>query len=152
MASGMGHDHFAIAVNYRWPHLILGGPSEILVSKVVEGVCEMILSKLIKPLPQEFLDPFFCHFGYHAYNYQFHNAVQEVLIAIAISKDVQDFLHLPDSSIVTGSEIYVLDPGRYECEDGLGASLSNKELLRSGGDNPWGSRSIVGKQSSATCT
>lgn len=28
---GLGHDHFAVAVNYRWPLLLLGGPSEIFV-------------------------------------------------------------------------------------------------------------------------
>jgi hypothetical protein len=75
-----------------------------------------------------------------------------VLIAIAVSEDVQNLLHLPDSAVYTSSKIYILDPGRYKGEYASGASLSNKELLGSGGDNPWGSRSIVGKQSSATCT
>jgi hypothetical protein len=75
-----------------------------------------------------------------------------VLIAIAVSEDIQNSLHLPDSAVYTNSKIYILDPGRYQGEYGLGASLSNKELLGSGGDNPWGSRSIVGEQSSATCT
>jgi len=42
MASGLGHDHFAIAINYRRPHLILGGPSGNAVSMPLRCVVKFI--------------------------------------------------------------------------------------------------------------
>ncbi len=39
---GLGHDHVAVAVNYRWPILLLGGPSEIFVP--ISDECAVKLS------------------------------------------------------------------------------------------------------------
>jgi hypothetical protein len=38
---GLGHDHFAVAVNYRWPLLLLGGPSEIFVPMSYESAVKL---------------------------------------------------------------------------------------------------------------
>lgn len=61
---GLGHDHFAIAVNYGRPNLILGGPSGNSCVYPSRMCCELIWLELTEPLVKELLDPLFCHFGY----------------------------------------------------------------------------------------
>lgn len=69
-----------------------------------------------------------------------------MLVAVAVIEDVQHILDFPDSTVYTRTEVYILDLGRYERQDGLGASPSNEQLLGRRGDAAWGSESVVGEE------
>lgn len=67
-------------------------------------------------------------------------------ITIAIIEDIQYVLYFPDATLYTRAEVYILDLGGDEREDGLGASATNEECFGGGGNLAWGTECVGGEE------
>lgn len=74
-----------------------------------------------------------------------------MLVTITIAEDVQHLLDLLHPALLARAEVDLLNAEGHEGQEGLGASLTNKEALGCRGGWPRGAQRVVREERGARC-